>query len=248
MGYDGVELRGAAGEHLGPDEPPADLAALKQECESAGVEVASIMAYTNFASHVEETRRGSIETTAKYVEVARQIDCPVVRIFGGVFEDELEKARGRVIEALKEVCPVAEKAGVKLCIETHDHWLTAKDLRPVIDGVGSPALAVCWDAANSFFKEDPDESWKGFGSLVEHVHFKDVKLVEGEKHRAIMPGEGDVDHEKILSALHRGGYSGYISFEWEKKWQAHLEEPEVAFPQFATYMTGLMSKLNIPRG
>jgi hypothetical protein len=29
------------------------------------------------------------------------------------------------------------------------------------------------------------------------------------------------------------GYKGYYSFEWEKVWHPDIEEPEIAFPDFA---------------
>ena len=29
------------------------------------------------------------------------------------------------------------------------------------------------------------------------------------------------------------GYEGFYCFEWEKKWHPEIEEPEVAFPQYA---------------
>jgi len=30
------------------------------------------------------------------------------------------------------------------------------------------------------------------------------------------------------------GYKGFYSFEWEKRWHPEIEEPEVAFAQYAS--------------
>lgn len=34
-----------------------------------------------------------------------------------------------------------------------------------------------------------------------------------------------------LRLLNAGGYDGFVSVEWEKKWHPEIAEPEVAFPQ-----------------
>ena len=39
-----------------------------------------------------------------------------------------------------------------------------------------------------------------------------------------------------MKVLWPGGYKGYYSFEWEKKWHPDIDEPEVAIPQYAKVM------------
>jgi sugar phosphate isomerase/epimerase len=46
-------------------------------------------------------------------------------------------------------------------------------------------------------------------------------------------GEGDIPIKECLSLLKARGYDGYVSVEWEKRWQPHLLEPEIALPQYA---------------
>ncbi|MEW5977509.1 MAG: hypothetical protein AB1898_17085 [Acidobacteriota bacterium] len=36
--------------------------------------------------------------------------------------------------------------------------------------------------------------------------------------------------------LKRGGYQGYFSLEWEKRWHFEMVGPEVAFPDFVARM------------
>jgi hypothetical protein len=54
--------------------------------------------------------------------------------------------------------------------------------------------------------------------------------------------------ENVLLMLHAGGYKGTLSFEWEKKWEPALEEPEVAFPRYVQLVGGWLTKHGIPRG
>jgi len=41
---------------------------------------------------------------------------------------------------------------------------------------------------------------------------------------------------KMLELLLNGGYDGYVTFEWEKRWHRELPEPEIAFPRFVEKM------------
>lgn len=67
--------------------------------------------------------------------------------------------------------------------------------------------------------------------FIKHVHVKDSK-VENGKLVFKMIGEGDVPIEKAINLLLRHGYSGYLSFEWVKRWFSDLEEPGIVFLEF----------------
>jgi hypothetical protein len=41
---------------------------------------------------------------------------------------------------------------------------------------------------------------------------------------------------EIVRVLAASGYRGYYCFEWEKMWHPDIDEPEVAFPQYAKVM------------
>jgi hypothetical protein len=36
----------------------------------------------------------------------------------------------------------------------------------------------------------------------------------------------------MLGLLAAGGYRGWVSVEWEKRWHPEIEAPEVALPQY----------------
>jgi sugar phosphate isomerase/epimerase len=52
----------------------------------------------------------------------------------------------------------------------------------------------------------------------------ELRLIDGE-----LLGEGEERVQEMLGLLTGGGYQGWTSVEWEKRW--HPEEPEVALPQ-----------------
>lgn len=251
MGYDGVELRGQAGDHIGPEETPAARKKIKAMFRQAKLAVSDIMGYTNFVHTDHAQRQAAIETARKFIDVAADIDCPVLRIFAGDYHKQgldLPAAIKRAAAGIAEVTPHAEKRGVKLALETHDAWCYGENLRALIDGVKSPAMGVCWDIANAYFNEPLEKTHAAIADRIFHVHFKDTRRTPEGKHKSVLVGAGEVDLPKAARLLHAGGYTGFLSFEWEKKWQPDIEEPEVAFPHFIRHVSALLEQLGIPRG
>ena len=51
-----------------------------------------------------------------------------------------------------------------------------------------------------------------------------------------MPGFGDLPLEETVGVLKAGGYDGFYSLEWVKRWDMSLEEPGIVFAHYANYM------------
>jgi sugar phosphate isomerase/epimerase len=250
IGFDGVELRGIAGEHIGPEETPDRRREIRAMFEKAGVRILAIMGYSSFTVEDPKAREDNIRIACQFVQTARDIGCPVLRVFGGKLPEGAGRDAmiARVIEGLKRVGAEAEAAGVSVALETHDDWCVGANLRRVLDGVGSPAVGACWDVANSHFTEPAEQTYAAIGPFVRHVHFKDARRMPDGKVRSILPGQGEVPLQKVLKILHTGGYAATLSFEWEKKWEPELEEPEVAFPHYLRFTRNLMETIGVPRG
>jgi fatty-acyl-CoA synthase len=245
-GFHGVEMRGAAGEILPPDADSATRQRVRSAFERAELEIACIMGYTHLAAADQEKRREEIELTRRYVQLARAVGCPVVRVFGGTAENVcLEEAIDLLVGALTEVSSEAEDAGVRLALETHDAWCMGRNLRAVLDRVDSPAVGACWDVGNSYFVEDPAHTADALQGRVYHVHFKDAVRTDEGQH-STLPSDGDVDLAAALRLLWEQSYEGYLSFEWEKKWEPELPEPEVAFPVWMNHVRKLHEDAGIP--
>lgn len=247
MGFDGVELRGVKGEHIGSDETPEELKKIKKLFKDSGVEIAAIMGYSTFTIDDLAKREESISMAISFLETAHNIGCPVLRIFGGMHSTQLDREGNikRVAEGIRRVADHAERLGVKLALETHDDWCKGENLAGVLKGVGSPALGICWDVGNSFFTEPLEKTYESVKGHIFHVHFKDAAREADGKVESRLPGKGEVDMRKALELLKRDGYDKYLSFEWEKKWQPDLAEPELAFPHFAKFTKSLMKDLGI---
>ncbi|HXY40118.1 MAG TPA: 6-phosphogluconolactonase, partial [Vicinamibacteria bacterium] len=103
--------------------------------------------------------------------------------------------------------------------------------------------------AFSEFGEAPEEGGGVLGSLVRHVHLKDLRR-PADGHLPwppVLMGRGDFPGTAVLAWLKRTGYDRWVSFEWEKRWHAEIEDPEVALPQFLGWATDtLRGRLDPP--
>ena len=66
---------------------------------------------------------------------------------------------------------------------------------------------------------------------IHHLHVKDCT----KDLKLVLCGEGDVPLREIASVLRDDGFRWYVSFKWEKVWHPDLQEPEIAFPHFASF-------------
>ena len=108
-----------------------------------------------------------------------------------------------VIEKLKRFAPIAEKHGFVLGIES---LLNEADHRHIIDSVGSPAVKVYYDTANSArMGYDIYSEIKSLGAEnICEVHIKE---------NGALLGEGSIDFAKVKSLLLEMNYNGWLIIE-----------------------------------
>jgi sugar phosphate isomerase/epimerase len=131
-------------------------------------------------------------------------------------------------------------------IESHGDFTSSPDLEAILKSVGSDHVALLWDAHHTFVagKEAPAETWKHLGPQVRHTHLKD-SVPEGTDRRYVLTGTGQVPVKEQVRVAATGGYKGFYCFEWEKKWHPEIEEPEVAFPQYAKTMGEYLTEAGV---
>ena len=93
-------------------------------------------------------------------------------------------------------------------------------------------------------RSEPADTYAKLGKWIRHTHLKDSKP-EGTDRRYVLLGTGDVPVKEQVKVLAGAGYKGYYCLEWEKKWHPEIEEPEVAFPQYATTMREYLTEAGV---
>jgi L-ribulose-5-phosphate 3-epimerase len=175
-----------------------------QAAAKFGVSVASLaIGELNQVPYKSDPR--GIEWVSDSVDVCKALGTKVVLLafFGkGDLKGDAE-GMTEVVRRLRDVAPKAEKAGVILGIES---WLSAEEHIDIIERVGSPAVQVYYDVANSehmgydIYKEI---RWLGRKHICE-FHMKE---------NGFLLGQGRVDFQKVREAMDEIGYSGWMQIE-----------------------------------
>jgi sugar phosphate isomerase/epimerase len=247
-GYAGIELRGIEGEMdltRRPELLGERLAATKADLAALGIVITDLGASSNM--HVKEpaARARQLDEGRRFIDLAHALGVKYVRVFGDKIpsEEPREEVMKRVVDGFQAMASHAGPAGVTVLIESHGDFTHSPDLEEVLTSVGSPQFALLWDAHHTFVAagEKPADTFARLGRWIRHTHLKDSKP-EGSDRRYVLTGAGEVPVAEQVKVLVSGGYQGYYCFEWEKKWHPEIEEPEVAFPQFAKVMADYLSQ------
>lgn len=245
FGYDGVELRG-----LGPDldltqspafASPTAIAESRRAFVAAGLEICSVDTSASFTDRgnapraQEEARRG--------VDLAAALGAPLVRVFGGGVPQGATRADalGSLVENLHALGEYAATAGeVTIVLETHDAFSTGAQVAEALAQVDHPRIGALWDLHHPYRQgEAPETTWKALVPSLRHTHVKDSHPAHGY----CLLGEGDIPIFEMLRLLKQGGYDGWLSLEWEKRWHPNLAAPSVAFPQYAAKLREYLAQL-----
>src|SRR6266576_1123986 len=185
-------------------------------------------------------RRGSIRPVApqECASAARFLDprLPAVELAANSRLRRRARVRGR-------------RAGgkhVTVIIESHGDFTDSPALLEILQKADSPNVALLWDAHHTFVsgKEQPEDTVRQLGRYIRHTHLKD-SVPAGNDRRYVLTGTGDVPVKRQIAALAKIGYRGFFSFEWEKRWHPEIEEPEVAFAQYARVAREYLRDANV---
>jgi sugar phosphate isomerase/epimerase len=235
-GFDGVELRVADdGLHLKPGASADEVRRVADLFGEAGVPVFALCGYASYASADPKQVRANQDLTRRLIGIAAALGAKAVRSYGGKVEPPGDRAgaAGRIAAALKPLAKEAADRGVTVAIETHTAWSRGADLAPILDAVDSPGAGAVFDMNNSFADAGEwRDTYQRIRRRIAYCHVKDDYCGADGKRRHVLLGAGDLPLGEILAQLKRDGFAGYLSYEWEKRWEPHLAPPEEVFPHY----------------
>jgi sugar phosphate isomerase/epimerase len=234
MGFDGFEV--LQRQLVATDN--ATLQKIKRHAFLLGLDLMGYSTHQGFLNPDADKRKAQIKLTTDCIEQAYALGIPTMRVNSGTwgtskdFNDLMAKrgveqplegydeedAYGWVIEAYREILPVAEKCGVVLGLE--NHWglgVTPEGVKRVVDAIGSPWLKVTLDTGN--FLEDP---YDRLAKLAPDTVLLQAKTYFGGGVWYTL----DLDYPRIARILKDAGFTGYVSLEFEGK-----EDPLSAIPK-----------------
>jgi sugar phosphate isomerase/epimerase len=244
-GFAAVELRGIQ-ETIDlsqrPEFQPARIAQTKRELVDRGLVVPVLGASINMHEQDAAKLAASMGETRRFIDVASAMGTPYVRVFGNNWVKGMprEAVLAYVGRNFHELGEYARARNVTVLLESHGDFVDSATLREIMRLADSPGAALLWDAHHTFVGgESPETTVRELGPYIRHTHLKDSVPAGGDR-KYVLSGAGDVPMRRQVEALARIGYRGFYNFEWEKRWHPEIEEPEVAFAQYATVMTGYL--------
>ncbi len=240
-----AERRYAGVSHIDVDNTSADyISYIKDYCAKKNVEISSLAFYPNTMDGDIEKRNANIAHLKKVINMSALLGVNMVTTFIG--RDQTKSVEDN-LELFKEIWPdiiaFAEEKKVRVAIENcpmlfgADQWpggqnlfTTPKLWRTMFDIVKSDYFGINYDPSHFIWQQiDYTKPIYEFKDKIFHVHFKDIKLYKDrlddvgvmayplEYMSPKLPGLGDVDWGKYVSALTDVGFDGYACVEIEDK-------------------------------
>ncbi len=268
----GAERRYAGVSHIDvANLTEAKAAEINAYCQSKSVEISALAYYPNPLTPNKEKADAAIAHIYKLMDASKMLGVNMITTFIG--RDPAKNVDDN-IELVKEVwTPIvryAEKIGVKIAIEncpmlfTNDEWPGGQNImsspanwRKVFAVLDSPNLGINLDPSHFVWQQiDYIKPIYEFKDKIFHVHYKDIKMYP-EKLADVgvmatplqymspkIPGLGDVDWGKYVSALTDIRYEGYSVIEIEDKaFEKNLDDAKRAVKQTANYLRNFIYNL-----
>lgn len=217
---------------------------IKSYCEKKNVEISALAFYPNTLDRDLGKRAENIAHLKKVIAASAKLGANMVTTFIGRVQDAtVEENLKVVMEVWPDILKEAEEKKVRLSIENcpmlfgseqwpggHNLFTSPVNWEKIFDILPNDNLGINYDPSHFVWQMiDYIQPIYKFRKKIFHVHIKDIKLYPERLKRVgtmaypleymtpKLPGLGDVDWGKYISALTDIGYDGYVCLEIEDK-------------------------------
>ena len=220
-GYDGVEPRVEVDHRHGIDLSTTKKRRkeIKAQFADCGLEISCLATSRTYSSMPASERDASVALTLKYIDLAADLGCPNLRVFGGQIPADVprEEAHRSVAECLRRCGEYAAQRKVYVGLETHDDFSRAADAAETVRLADHPNVGIVWDVMHPIRAGDTMESaFEQVKPFARHCHVHDGTRPtdpSGGWELALM-GEGDIPHDEAVRLLKTIDFQGHLSGEW----------------------------------
>ena len=228
------------------------------------VAISALAYYPNPLDENLEKRQRVIDHIYSVIDAAKLMEINLVTTFIGRMPSKTISENLKEVEKVwKPILAYAEKQKVKIAIEncpmlfTEDEWPGGQNLmttpalfRKIFDLLDSDYLGLNYDPSHFVWQQmDYLAPIYEFNDKLFHVHYKDIKVYWNKLQEVgvmatpleymspKLPGLGDVDWGKYVSALTDIGYSGYTCIEVEDRaYESDYEDVKRSIKQSTHYL------------
>ncbi|MCL6477487.1 MAG: sugar phosphate isomerase/epimerase [Peptococcaceae bacterium] len=240
-GYDGVELT-LNDSHLHPLKHGRDrIARIKNYCLENNIDIACVAAggdrllsqepyEPSLISPEKEGRIMRIDLIKRSMEIANYLEAPVLNINSGKLQKGVnpEQAFEYIYTNIESL--LKEQSGLILVIEPEPGFFigTSADAVNLIQQINNSRFRLNLDIGHVFCcEEDCYSAIEKAMPYTRHIHIEDIK---NKIHHHEIPGEGDIDFDKVFKIIRSSNYNHYISVElhhhadmWERALKESIE-------------------------
>ena len=220
------------------------IEAIRGLCVDREIEISSLAFYPNTMDGDIDKREAAKDHLLNLIDASKALNVNMVTTFVGrdqtkTVEDNLELFK----QIWTPIIEYTEKRGVRIAIENcpmlfgKDQWPGGQNLfttpvlwRRIFEIIDSEYFGINYDPSHFIWQMvDYIEPIYEFKDKIFHTHVKDIKLFPEKLARCgtmaypleymspVIPGHGDVDWGKFISALCDIGYDGFVCLEIEDK-------------------------------
>ena len=231
MGFEAVEFTDLPG----TDEEQIALAhTLRAEADRLGMTINAYTVAANLYADTPEACAAEVARLRVRVDIAAILGCRVMRHDCCYRTGKSGNSRSfglmlpTIVENIRAVADYAAERGITTCVENHGY--VAQDsyrMEQLFNAVAHENFGLLVDVGN-FVCADEDNvaAVSRLAPYAVHVHAKDMyksatpatgfyQTRACNYFKGAIVGEGDMQIEKCLQILHRAGYDGYCTIEFE---------------------------------
>lgn len=215
-----------------------DYKKVKENADKYGVKLWSLHLPFMPFSEIDPSaldRMAKFGTIRKFAEIIKKgseigIDKFIIHPSSEPIEDKYREERMlSSMSSLYRLADIAAEEGSVICVENLPRTCLGKNSYEIKKLVAvNSKLRVCFDT-NHLLKEDIGEFIKNVGSKIVTVHVSDYDFKD-EKHW--LPGEGDIDWQKLYNDLLAVGYNGMWLYELGFKPEDTIDRRDLDYKDF----------------
>ncbi|SDB11823.1 sugar phosphate isomerase/epimerase family protein [Eubacterium oxidoreducens] len=247
-GYEAVEIA-LNDTHLHPylssDEK---IQSVRRYCDELGLVLASVAAggptyltqeayEPSMICESEKGRRLRLDAYKAAIELGEKIGSPLVNVNSGILKEQsAEKADEYFRKGMEELIKECDRTTLVLEQEPGFYVGTTDMAIKYIQEINSPKLKFNLDIGHVFCCEPEEECYDNVRKSLPyaaHIHIEDIK---NRIHFHEIPGEGDIDFERIVGMIEESVFDGYVCVELHN----HDQQWERALSQSRDYLLSLM--------
>ena len=230
-GYDGVEFRCEHEQQHGIElEASADeRKRLRKQIEDAGIKVSSLSTSRRFEWPEPERRQEEIERSKRYVELARDMGCGRIRVFGNNFPKGVEKQEvvRYVGESLRQIGEFCKGTGVDVLLEMHGEFYYWEHALRAVEIADHRNVAINYNCdRRDLVNGSVAETYGRVKHQIRHVHMHDL-------------ADGQFPYVELFQLLKDDGYQGFMSLEQGYKGG----DPDTVIGLYAALYRALMGQV-----